>query len=144
MHRNFIRALFETFIELGDLAKPMCRAFRAGKFRSFATVLCKLLNMVQSDVVFLARRIFSNAQSRVVWPVDLNLPIKIVTVPTVCELDGLAMSSRDRYLSREERQRALERCDRWRTEYCGIKNFASGNATTFAGLRSGRFRQTLV
>ncbi|QHP67757.1 pantoate--beta-alanine ligase [Bradyrhizobium sp. LCT2] len=98
---------FETFIEPGDLAKPLCGAFRPGHFRGVATVVCKLFNMVQPDVVFFGQKEFQQCAVVRRMAVDLNLPIEIVTVPTVREQDGLAMSSRNRYLSKEERQRAL-------------------------------------
>ncbi|WP_018322484.1 pantoate--beta-alanine ligase [Bradyrhizobium sp. WSM2793] len=98
---------FETFIEPGDLAKPLCGAFRPGHFRGVATVVCKLFNMVQPDVVFFGQKDFQQCAVVRRMAVDLNLPIEIVTVPTVREQDGLAMSSRNRYLSKEERQRAL-------------------------------------
>jgi len=98
---------FETFVEPGDLAKPLCGAFRPGHFRGVATVVCKLFNMVQPDVVFFGQKDFQQCAVVRRMAVDLNLPIEIVTVPTVREQDGLAMSSRNRYLSKEERQRAL-------------------------------------
>ncbi|SDG82844.1 pantothenate synthetase [Bradyrhizobium sp. Rc2d] len=98
---------FETFVEPGDLAKPLCGAFRPGHFRGVATVVCKLFNMVQPDVVFFGQKDFQQCAVVRRMAADLNLPIEIVTVPTVREQDGLAMSSRNRYLSKEERQRAL-------------------------------------
>ncbi|RZN00558.1 pantoate--beta-alanine ligase [Bradyrhizobium genosp. SA-3] len=98
---------FETFVEPGDLAKPLCGAFRPGHFRGVATVVCKLFNMVQPDVVFFGQKDFQQCAVVRRMAVDLNLPIEIVAVPTVREQDGLAMSSRNRYLSKEERQRAL-------------------------------------
>jgi len=98
---------FETFVEPGDLAKPLCGAFRPGHFRGVATVVCKLFNMVQPDVVFFGQKDFQQCAVVRRMAIDLNLPIEIVTVPTVREQDGLAMSSRNRYLSKEERQRAL-------------------------------------
>lgn len=101
------RSHFETFVEPGDLAKPLCGVFRPGHFRGVATVICKLFNMVQPDVVFFGQKDFQQCAVVRRTVIDLNLPIEMVTVPTVRERDGLAMSSRNRYLSKEERQRAL-------------------------------------
>lgn len=98
---------FETFVEPGELAKPLCGAFRPGHFRGVATVVCKLLNMVQPDVVFFGQKDFQQCAVVRRMAIDLDLPIEIVTMPTVREPDGLAMSSRNRYLSKEERRRAL-------------------------------------
>ncbi|WGR90692.1 pantoate--beta-alanine ligase (plasmid) [Bradyrhizobium sp. ISRA443] len=100
-------AQFETFVDPGELAKPLCGAFRPGHFRGVATVVCKLFNMVQPDVAFFGQKDFQQCAVVRRMAVDLNLPIEIVTVPTVREPDGLAMSSRNRYLSEEERRRAL-------------------------------------
>jgi pantoate--beta-alanine ligase len=98
---------FQTFVEPGDLAKPLCGAFRAGHFRGVATVLSKLFNMVQPDLAFFGQKDFQQCAVVRRMVVDLNLPMEIVTVPTIRETDGLAMSSRNRYLSEEERRRAL-------------------------------------
>ncbi|QQO23644.1 pantoate--beta-alanine ligase [Bradyrhizobium diazoefficiens] len=100
-------AQFETFVEPGDLANPLCGAFRPGHFRGVATVVCKLFNMVQPDVTFFGQKDFQQCAVVRHMALDLNLPIEIVTVPTVREADGLAMSSRNRYLSEQERRRAL-------------------------------------
>ncbi|MBR0899003.1 pantoate--beta-alanine ligase [Bradyrhizobium tropiciagri] len=100
-------AQFQTFVEPGDLASPLCGAFRPGHFRGVATVVSKLFNMVQPDVAFFGQKDFQQCAVVRRMAIDLNLPIKIVTVPTIREPDGLAMSSRNRYLSDEERRRAL-------------------------------------
>ncbi|MBR0684421.1 pantoate--beta-alanine ligase [Bradyrhizobium manausense] len=100
-------AQFQTFVEPGDLASPLCGAFRSGHFRGVATVVSKLFNMVQPDVAFFGQKDFQQCAVVRRMTIDLNLPIKIVTVPTIREPDGLAMSSRNRYLSDEERRRAL-------------------------------------
>lgn len=100
-------AQFETFVEPGELAKPLCGFFRPGHFRGVATVVCRLFNMVQPDVAFFGQKDFQQCAVVRQITTDLNLAIEIVTVPTVREPDGLAMSSRNRYLSEDERQRAL-------------------------------------
>jgi pantoate--beta-alanine ligase len=98
---------FQTFVEPGNLANPLCGAFRPGHFRGVATVVSKLLNMVQADVAFFGQKDFQQCAVVRRMVVDLNLPTEIATVPTVREADGLAMSSRNKYLSGEERHRAL-------------------------------------
>ncbi|WP_439406388.1 pantoate--beta-alanine ligase [Bradyrhizobium sp. DASA03076] len=105
--REVYPAQFETFLEPGELAKSLCGAFRPGHFRGVATVVCKLFNMVQPDIAFFGQKDFQQCAVVRRMVVDLNLPIEIVTVPTVREPDRLAMSSRNRYLNKEERQRAL-------------------------------------
>lgn len=98
---------FDTFVEPGKLAKPLCGAFRPGHFRGVATVVCKLFNMVQPDVAFFGQKDFQQCAVVRRVTIDLNLPIEIITVPTVREPDSLAMSSRNRYLREEGRERAL-------------------------------------
>jgi pantoate--beta-alanine ligase len=100
-------AQFETFVEPGELAKPLCGAVRPGHFRGVATVVSKLFNMVQPDIAFFGQKDFQQCAVVRRMAFDLNLPIEIVTVPTVREPDGLAMSSRNRYLSQAERRRAV-------------------------------------
>ncbi|SFJ82326.1 pantothenate synthetase [Bradyrhizobium sp. Gha] len=100
-------AQYETFVQPGELAKPLCGAFRPGHFRGVATVVSKLFNMVQPDVAFFGQKDFQQCAVVRRMTIDLNLPIEIVIVPTVREADRLAMSSRNRYLSKEDRRRAL-------------------------------------
>ncbi|WP_082813813.1 pantoate--beta-alanine ligase [Bradyrhizobium sp. DOA1] len=100
-------AQFETFVEPGELARSLCGAFRPEHFRGVATVVCKLFNMVLPDIAFFGQKDFQQCAVVRRMAIDLNLPIEIVTVPTVREPDRLAMSSRNRYLNKEERLRAL-------------------------------------
>ncbi|MBS1784848.1 MAG: pantoate--beta-alanine ligase [Acidobacteria bacterium] len=97
---------FQTHVEPGRLAEPLCGAFRPGHFRGVATVVAKLLAMVQPDLAFFGQKDFQ--QTVVVRRMvrDLNLPVDVVVIPTIREEDGLAMSSRNSYLSDDERERA--------------------------------------
>lgn len=97
---------FGTFVEPGAPARPLCGSFRPGHFRGVATVVSKLFNMVQPDVAFFGQKDFQQCAVVRRMAADLNFPIEIVTVP-VRDSDGLAMSSRNRYLSATERARAL-------------------------------------
>jgi pantoate--beta-alanine ligase len=105
--RDVYPSEFQTFVEPGDLAKPLCGAFRPGHFRGVATVVAKLFNMVQPDLAFFGQKDFQQCAVVRRMVRDLDLPLAIVSVPTVREADGLAMSSRNSYLSANDRQRAL-------------------------------------
>ncbi len=97
---------FQTHVEPGRLAEPLCGAFRPGHFRGVATVVAKLFAMVQPDLAFFGQKDFQ--QTAVVRRMvrDLNFPVDVVVIPTLREEDGLALSSRNTYLSEDERTRA--------------------------------------
>lgn len=98
---------FGTHIEPGPVAEGLCGRFRPGHFRGVATVVAKLFNIVQPDLAFFGQKDLQ--QTVVIRRVvkDLNMAVDVVVVPTVREGDGLALSSRNTYLSPEERSRAL-------------------------------------
>jgi len=98
---------FGTRVDVGAVAQPLEGQFRPGHFSGVATVVLKLFHMVGADAAFFGQKDYQ--QTCVIRRMvnDLNVPIAIRVCPTVREPDGLAMSSRNRYLSPEARQRAL-------------------------------------
>ena len=97
-----------TYVEVPDLSDDLCGRFRPGHFRGVATVVCKLLNIVQPDQMFLGEKDFQQLTLLRRMVSDLDLPVRVIGGPTVREADGLAMSSRNGYLAPGERERAPE------------------------------------
>ena len=98
---------YGTWVEVGKVAEPLEGLCRPGHFRGVATVVLKLLNIVQPDAAYFGQKDFQQALVICRMVRDLNVPVEIVVCPIVREPDGLAMSSRNRYLSPQARQRAL-------------------------------------
>src|SRR5947209_19693887 len=95
-----------TFVEVAGLQDALCGQSRPGHFRGVATVVCKLFNVVQPDVAYFGQK---DAQQALIirrMAADLNLPLTVSVRPTVREPDGLAMSSRNRYLDPTQRHHA--------------------------------------
>jgi pantoate--beta-alanine ligase len=95
-----------TFVEVTRITDHLCGAFRPGHFRGVATVVLKLFNIVQADFAYFGEKDYQQLSVIRRMVEDFNLRITIVPVPTFREPDGLAMSSRNIYLSPEERAAA--------------------------------------
>lgn len=95
-----------TWVEVGSLAEPLEGQFRPGHFRGVATIVLKLFNMVGAAVAYFGQKDYQQALVIRRMVEELNVPIELRVCPIVREPDGLAMSSRNAYLSPEARQRA--------------------------------------
>ena len=103
-------------VNVEKLTEPLCGRSRPGHFRGVTTVCAKLFNIVQPDIAYLGQK---DAQQAIVikrMVADLNMPVEIVICPTVREPDGLAISSRNKYLSEKQRKdaaliyKSLQKC----------------------------------
>ncbi|MCS7306058.1 MAG: pantoate--beta-alanine ligase [Thermoguttaceae bacterium] len=97
---------FDSWVEVGGIAAPLEGRCRPGHFRGVATVVLKLFNIVQPDIAWFGQKDYQQALVIQRMVADLNVPVEIRVCPTVREPDGLAMSSRNRYLGPESRQKA--------------------------------------
>lgn len=97
----------ETSVAVSRLSDEMEGAVRPGHFSGVATVVCKLFNMVQPDRAYFGEKDFQQVVIIKRMVDDLSIPVEIVSVPIVRDVDGLAMSSRNVYMSSAERRSAL-------------------------------------
>jgi pantoate--beta-alanine ligase len=98
---------YATYVDVEGLTDTLCGASRPGHFRGVTTVVTKLFNIVQPHLALFGRKDFQQMAVIRRMTLDLNLPVEVLGMPIVREADGLAMSSRNVYLSEEERRQAL-------------------------------------
>jgi pantoate--beta-alanine ligase len=96
-----------TVVEPPQVAQTLEGVFRPGHFRGVATVVLKLFNVIPADKAYFGQKDFQQALVIQRMVADLNVPVQVVVCPIIREPDGLAMSSRNRYLSPSERQQGL-------------------------------------
>jgi len=98
---------YATYVDVEGITDVLCGTSRPGHFRGVTTVVSKLFNIVQPHVALFGNKDFQQLAVIRRMVLDLNMPIEIVGMPIFREEDGLAMSSRNVYLSAEQRQQAL-------------------------------------
>jgi pantoate--beta-alanine ligase len=131
-------------VHVPGLEDILCGAFRPGHFMGVATVVVKLLNLVQPDVAVFGEKDFQQLLIIRRAVVDLCMPIEIVGAPTTREFDGLAMSSRNRYLTPDERRVApaifAELANARRAIEAGRTDYATLEAAGLQALQAAGFR----
>jgi pantoate--beta-alanine ligase len=96
----------QTFIEVPEIGDELCGKSRPGHFRGVATIVAKLFNIVQPDIALFGRKDFQQLMIIKTMVEDLSMPIDVIGIDTIREQSGLAMSSRNGYLTAEEKQKA--------------------------------------
>lgn len=99
---------FQTFVDVRELAKPLCGEPRPGHFIGMATIVLKLFNIIQPNRAYFGQKDYQQVCIVKQMVRDLNLEIDVVSCPTVREISGLACSSRNARLTLEEKTRASE------------------------------------
>ncbi len=98
---------YSTYVEVEGLTEGLCGAFRPGHFRGVTTVVNKLFNIVNPDRAYFGKKDYQQFKVIQKMVKDLNMDVEVVGCPLIREEDGLALSSRNKYLSSEQRKSAL-------------------------------------
>src|SRR2546430_8640314 len=129
---------FQTYVEPGPLAAPLCGARRPGHFRGVCTVVAKLFSLSRADVALFGEKDYQQLLVIRRMAADLDLGTEVIGRPIVRERDGLALSSRNAYLSPEDRPRATAL---WKAILAVRERFRAGDRDTAA--LEAQARQTL-
>ncbi len=106
-HEDLYPEDYQTYVSVEEVTKGLCGASRAGHFRGVATIVCKLFQLVKPHMAIFGLKDYQQVVTIKQMTRDLNMDIEVIGRPTVREADGLAMSSRNVYLSAEDRMAAL-------------------------------------
>ncbi len=98
---------FQTYVVVEELTKGLCGDYRPGHFKGVTTVVTKLFNIVKPDRAYFGKKDYQQFKVIQRMVKDLNMDVEVIGCPLIREEDGLAMSSRNKYLSPEERESAL-------------------------------------
>ena len=125
----------QSFVEVPNVSEGYCGESRPGHFRGVATIVCKLFNLVQPDVACFGLKDYQQVQVIQIMVEDLSMPISIIPVATIREESGLALSSRNGYLTAEEKATAptLYQSLQWLAEQIRV-GYAQQDSIDFIGL----------
>jgi len=98
---------FSTYVEVEGITQRLCGTFRSGHFKGVTTVVAKLFNIVQPDKAYFGEKDYQQLKVIQKMVRDLNIDVEVIGCPLIREKDGLALSSRNKYLTPEERKSAL-------------------------------------
>lgn len=126
---------YQTCVEVEQITKQLCGAHRPGHFRGVATIVTKLFNIISPHLAFFGQKDYQQTLAIKRLVQDLNMDVDIVVVPTVREPDGLAMSSRNAYLSPEDRKQALSL---YKSLKCAENMFVAGERCSAALMKEMR------
>ncbi|MFQ5680532.1 MAG: pantoate--beta-alanine ligase [Candidatus Omnitrophota bacterium] len=135
-----------TYVDVPRLSRGLCGGLRPGHFQGVATVVAKLFNIISPDIAYFGQKDFQQACVIRRMVKDLNMPLRIKALPTVREPDGLAMSSRNSYLSRQQRSQAVVLCQSLKQAKGLIKNGEKSAAKIIRFIRGriGRMSQARI
>ncbi|MBA6328259.1 pantoate--beta-alanine ligase [Colwellia sp. MB02u-6] len=134
----------QSYVEVPNVSQHYCGESRPGHFRGVTTVVCKLFNLVQPDIACFGLKDYQQVQVIQTMVEDLSMPIEIIAVETVREASGLALSSRNNYLNKEEKNIApalsqnlkwLAQAIRGNDDFVGLAQKAASNIN-MAGMKT--------